>query len=446
MLGRASDAPMAIWEEDDFEEPLRPLSIPEKLLWKDLTISTGSKAVVMFADTPEEVDWLSGVSEECPDRLSSVPLSHPQAYIDDFLSRMTEEVQFIPLPSDDAAVTVGAAAAPGGGAALPTVTLQLLRTVMYPQMQEALAPELGVSDPSVLRFTRHSNWAEGPEKVPIKTTDERQLRAGSNAILERRDRKHKVYYEKLDRSVSAVEAIVHLKVEVRDRSMHVVRAADPNLTMPDKESCSALGIMEAALASLPEAEPLGAAKPEDMVLLLVKDSTIAEQYGPSTDPLDPHLHHWLYRVEPKVPVTEEECLVQCVHISPLEGYSRPVTHSHPFFLVLRETDTEDQVREAMQRKLGLVDSEGKKVGKDDGSTWNVHLLSQSASETSKLDASDAVLPQVLSRTGLTRGQCSLQPVLAFEHAAPPATRRSRRSQEEAVRFKTAKPTENPSPA
>jgi len=449
MLGRPSDAPMAIWEEDDFEhEAMKPLNMPEKLLWKDLTISTGSKVVVMLAETPEEVDWLFGLTETCPERLS-MPLANPQAYIDDFLARMTEEVNFIPLPSDDASGSVTADAAASTEAPLPTVTLQLLRTAMYPQLQEALAPELGLSDPSLLRFTRHSNWAEGPEKVPIKTTDERQLRSGDNAMLQDKsrvgDRKHKLYYEKLDRPVSVMEAIVNLNVEVRDQSMQVLRPAEPTLTMPDKESCSARGIIEAALAALPEGQALRKAKPEDMVLLLVKDSTIADQFGPSTDVLDSHFHHWLYRVEPKAPESEEgECLMQCVHISPLEGYSRPVTHSQPFYLVVHEADTEVEVRESMKKKLGFVDGSGKTVGKEDGSTWNIHLLSQSSSETRKLESgpeAPSVVDQVADILGARRAQWSMQPVLAFEHPAPPAARRGRRSQEEAVRFKSTTSTE-----
>lgn len=271
--------------------------------------------------------------------------------------------------------------------------LELSKENTYDEVCEAVTAELRcagttVPDSAHIRLTAHSCYSHGPKPSPMKYRSMDRL---SDMLFHYNQMSDILYYEVLDMPLPQLEQLKSLKVALHN--VKVEEVSQHQIRLPKE---STVGEVLEVIAKEAGAEYSAA----DLRLVEVFYHKIFKIFSPSEKIDTINDQYWTLRAE-VIPEEEKSLeasdkVIHVCHFSQDNSASTVVTNfGDPFFLLIREGETLEQIKPRIQAKLGVKDEEFAK--------WKVAFVPMSLRPEYLAD-SDEVATRFSGRPSYASGQ------------------------------------------
>ncbi|MCO5571925.1 hypothetical protein L7F22_025676 [Adiantum nelumboides] len=233
-------------------------------------------------------------------------------------------------------------------------TLELSKQHLYDDVTERVAQRVGVDDPSKIRLTAHNSYAQQPKPQPIKYRGVDRL---SDMLIHFNQVSNQMsdilYFEVLDIPLPELQGLKTLKVSFHNPKTEEV--AVHNIRLPKQSTVGDV------ISELKKKVELSDSKAELRILevfyhKIYKIFPLNEKIENIND------QYWTLRAE-EIPDEEKELgpqdrLIHVYHFMRDSSQNQIVQNfGEPFFLVIKEDETLNSVKECIQKKLEVLDED-----------------------------------------------------------------------------------------
>ncbi|CAH8260155.1 unnamed protein product [Arabidopsis lyrata] len=229
-------------------------------------------------------------------------------------------------------------------------TMELSKQHTYDDVVERVAEKLGLDDPSKLRLTSHNCYSQQPKPQPIKYRGVDHL---SDMLVHYNQTSDILYYEVLDIPLPELQGLKTLKVAFHSATKDEVIIH--NIRLPKQ---STVGDVINELKTKVELSHQDA----ELRLLEVFFHKIYKIF-PSTERIENiNDQYWTLRAE-EIPDEEKNIgpndrLIHVYHFTKEAGQNQQVQNfGEPFFLVIHEGETLEEIKTRIQKKLHVPDED-----------------------------------------------------------------------------------------
>ncbi|KAG7549768.1 TRAF-like [Arabidopsis thaliana x Arabidopsis arenosa] len=228
--------------------------------------------------------------------------------------------------------------------------LELSKLHTYDDVVEKVAEKLGLDDPSKLRLTSHNCYSQQPKPQPIKYRGVDHL---SDMLVHYNQTSDILYYEVLDIPLPELQGLKTLKVAFHHATKEEV--VIHNIRLPKQSTVGDVinELKTKVELSHPDAE---------LRLLEVFYHKIYKIF-PSTERIENiNDQYWTLRAE-EIPEEEKNIgpndrLILVYHFAKETGQNQQVQNfGEPFFLVIHEGETLEEIKNRIQKKLHVSDED-----------------------------------------------------------------------------------------
>ncbi|CAN8298447.1 unnamed protein product [Cochlearia groenlandica] len=228
--------------------------------------------------------------------------------------------------------------------------LELSKLHTYDDVVEKIAHKLGVDDPSKLRLTSHNCYSQQPKPQPIKYRGVDHL---SDMLVHYNQTSDILYYEVLDIPLPELQGLKSLKVAFHHATKEEV--VIHNIRLPKQ---STVGDVINELKTKVELS-----RPDAELRLLEVFYHKIYKIFPATERIENiNDQYWTLRAE-EIPEEEKNIgpndrLILVYHFAKETGQNQQVQNfGEPFFLVIHEGETLEEIKNRIQKKLHVSDED-----------------------------------------------------------------------------------------
>ncbi|CAH8312564.1 unnamed protein product [Eruca vesicaria subsp. sativa] len=317
MAGFAPDEEIELFEEIKFEPCVMCERLDKKTSFKLCQIEDGD--IICFQKL------LGNKETEC--RYPAVP-----SFLEYVQNRQLVRFRALEKPKEDEFV------------------LELSKLHTYDDVVERVAEKLGLDDPSKLRLTSHNCYSQQPKPQPVKYRGVDHL---SDMLVHYNQTSDILYYEVLDIPLPELQGLKTLKVAFHHATKEEV--VIHNIRLPKQSTVGDVinELKTKVELSHPDAE---------LRILEVFYHKIYKIF-PSTERIENiNDQYWTLRAE-EIPEEEKNIgpndrLILVYHFAKETGQNQQVQNfGEPFFLVIHEAETLEEIKNRIQKKLHVSDED-----------------------------------------------------------------------------------------
>uniref|UniRef100_A0A1J3EEY8 ubiquitinyl hydrolase 1 n=2 Tax=Noccaea caerulescens TaxID=107243 RepID=A0A1J3EEY8_NOCCA len=228
-------------------------------------------------------------------------------------------------------------------------TMELSKLHTYDDVVERLAQKLGLDDPSKIRLTSHNCYSQQPKPQPIKYRGVDHL---SDMLAHYNQTSDILYYEVLDIPLPELQGLKTLKVAFHHATKDEVIIH--NIRLPKQ---STVGDVINELKTKVELSHQDA----ELRLLEVFFHKIYKIFPPTEKIENINDQYWTLRAE-EIPEEEKNIgpndrLIHVYHFTKDNGQNQIQNFGEPFFLVIHEGETLEEIKMRIQKKLHVPDED-----------------------------------------------------------------------------------------
>ncbi|CAL0307513.1 unnamed protein product [Lupinus luteus] len=319
MAGYDPDEEIGLYEEIKFEPNVMCEPIDKKLTFRASQLEDGD--IICFQKAP-------AIDSEEHVRYPDVP-----SYLEYVHNRQVVHFRSLDKPKED------------------DFCLEMSRLYTYDDVVERVAQQLGLDDPSKLRLTPHNCYSQQPKPQPIKYRGVDHL---SDMLVHYNQTSDILYYEVLDIPLPELQGLKTLKVAfhhaIKDEVViHTIR-------LPKQSTVGDVldDLKTKVEMSHPDAE---------LRLLEVFYHKIYKVFPPTEKIESINDQYWTLRAE-EIPEEEKNLgphnrLIHVYHFTKdtAQNQMQIQNFGEPFFLVIHEGETLDEIKVRIQKKLQVPDDE-----------------------------------------------------------------------------------------
>ncbi|CAN7107268.1 unnamed protein product [Brassica rapa subsp. narinosa] len=231
-------------------------------------------------------------------------------------------------------------------------TMELSKLHTYDDVVQRLAEKLGLDDPSKIRLTSHNCYSQQPKPQPIKYRGVDRL---SDMLAHYNQTSDILYYEVLDIPLPELQGLKSLKVAFHHATKDEV--VIHNIRLPKQSTVGdVINELKTKVVELshPDAEPR---------LLEVFFHKIYKIFSSTERIENINDQYWTLRAE-EIPEEEKNIgpsdrLVHVYHFTKEAGQNQAQVQNfgEPFFLVIHEGETLEEIKSRIQKKLRIPDED-----------------------------------------------------------------------------------------
>ncbi|KAF1868595.1 hypothetical protein Lal_00036033 [Lupinus albus] len=319
MAGYDPDEEIGLYEEIKFEPNVMCEPIDKKLTFRASQLEDGD--IICFQKAP-------AIDSEEHVRYPDVP-----SYLEYVHNRQVVHFRSLDKPKED------------------DFCLEMSRLYTYDDVVERVAQQLGLDDPSKLRLTPHNCYSQQPKPQPIKYRGVDHL---SDMLVHYNQTSDILYYEVLDIPLPELQGLKTLKVAFHHATkdevvIHTIR-------LPKQSTVGDVldDLKTKVEMSHPDAE---------LRLLEVFYHKIYKVFPPTEKIESINDQYWTLRAE-EIPDEEKNLgphnrLIHVYHFTKdtAQNQMQIQNFGEPFFLVIHEGETLDEIKVRIQKKLQVPDDE-----------------------------------------------------------------------------------------